>query len=153
MKYRLYSFVNHLYMNEKQWGIQTAHCVSTMSRAYKVNTEQKAAYDTWADEEPTIIMCQGGNVAMLTDLYDRISVLAGELNLPYVKFHEDEASLGGVITAVAVLVPETLFDHVVNFENGEPVFCKINDVDVCEPATLTVTEYDFLKIIKLAKLA
>lgn len=153
MKYRLYSFVNHLYMNEKQWGIQTAHCVSTMSRAYKVNTEQKAAYDTWADEEPTIIMCQGGNVAMLTDLYERISVLAKALNLPYVKFHEDEASLGGVITAVAVLVPETLFDHVVNFENGEPVFCKINDVDVCEPAMLTVTEYDFLKIIKLAKLA
>lgn len=153
MKYRLYSFVNHLYMNEKQWGIQTAHCVSTMSRAYKVNTEQKAAYDTWADEEPTIIMCQGGNVAMLTDLYERISVLANALNLPYVKFHEDEASLGGVITAVAVLVPETLFDLVVTFENGELVFSEVNEIGVCVPALLTDVQRDFLKIVKLAKLA
>ena len=62
------------------------------------------------------------------------------------------------IIALAVVVAGgyvfgILFARRKGFENGEPVFCKINDVDVCEPAMLTVTEYDFLKIIKLAKLA
>ncbi len=156
MTYRLYTFVNHLYMNPKQWGIQTAHCVSTMSVAYKHNTEQHAAYLKWATEEPTIIMCEGGNVAMLTALHQRLEVLANALNLPIVKFHEDEQSLGGVITAVAVLVPDTLFNCQVTMENGTYFKREVPEGENPEDPKFyhfTNTEYEFLRIIKLAKLA
>ena len=153
MKYRLYSFVNHLYMNAKQWGIQTAHAATTMSVTYKHNTAQHAAYVDWATNEPTIIMCEGGNVAMLTDLYERLEILGDKLDLAVVKFHEDEASLGGVITCAAILIPDTLFNLVPNRDTGELTFCTFNDFGVCEPARLTPDEFDLVSIIKMARLA
>jgi hypothetical protein len=110
MKYRLYSFVNHLYMSPLQWGIQTAHCVSNLSVGYKNGTPQSRAYHEWASNEPTIIVCQGGNVASLRMLSATLSPLADEIKLPFTVFYEDEESLGGILTAVAVLVPETLYD-------------------------------------------
>ena len=80
MAYRLYSFVNHLYMSPIQWGIQTAHCVSTMmNNVAELKGEDPMSYDSvhhWAAHEPTIIVCQGGNVAMLTDLHARLEPLA-----------------------------------------------------------------------------
>ena len=161
MSYRFYSFVNHLYMNEKQWGIQTAHCVSTMmSRTADHKDKDPESYQMlqdWAMNDPTIIMCQGGNVAMLTDLYTRLSPLVDVLNLPLVKFHEDQASLGGVITAVAVLVPDGLFD------------CYISDGYILDENNIKhptfehpltgasydhgTTEQEFLWIVKTARLA
>ena len=157
MSYRLYSFVNHLYMNAKQWGIQTAHCVSTMSVLYKHNTVQHAAYTTWATEDPTIIMCEGGNVAMLMDLYVRLVPLANALDLPIVKFHEDEQSLGGVITSVAVLVPDTLFNCYVEYE---PMIDGTRTAVFINPETfsryreaINPIEHAFLSIVKMARLA
>ena len=159
MAYRLYSFVNHLYMPPIQWGIQTAHCVSTMSVVTK--KEHLAMYEEWAEAEPTIIVCQGGNVAMLTDLFARLEPLAVALNLTCVKFHEDEQSLGGVITSVAVLVPDTLFDVDVVMETdttqtptkfGQRVqhFVTKDGLHTYKPGHI---QHDFLSIVKNARLA
>ena len=113
MAYRLYSFVNHLYMSPIQWGIQTAHCVSTMMNNVAETKDEDplsyAAVHEWAAQEPTIIVCQGGNAAMLTDLYVKLVPLAARLGHPIVKFHEDDQSLGGVITCAAVVVPERFY--------------------------------------------
>lgn len=160
MSYRLYSFVNHLYMNQKQWGIQTAHCVSTMS-LYKQNTPQHGMFHDWALNEPTIIMCEGGNVAMLTDLYDRLKVLTDALGLPLVKFHEDDRSLGGVITSVAVLVPDYLFNcQIVEYDRATrtPVFKRPVPDGETNPEDpkyylFSDIEQEFLSIVKTARLA
>lgn len=157
MKYRLYSFVNHLYMNEKQWGIQTAHCVSTMS--VQAKKDQLAMYEEWAETEPTIIMCEGGNVAMLHDLYTRLKSLADSLGLPCVKFHEDEQSLGGVITSVAVLVPDTLFNCYASKEFEEDDTGERHPVFIHPESGKRYAysdagyEYEFLSIVKMARLA
>lgn len=148
MKYRLYSFVNNLYMSPLQWGIQTAHCVSTMS-LYKHNTPEYAVYHDWALNDPTIIVCQGGNVAALTQLYSQLALYAGEIKLPVVKFHEDEQSLGGVITAVAVILPETLFECFKSCDAEEflhPTGTVYSMVD-------NPHEYALLSIVKSARLA
>jgi len=155
MAYRLYSFINHLYMSPIQWGIQTAHVVSTLSVLYKHNTEQHKAYLEWAEKEPTIIICQGGNVGMLTDLLGRLEPLAKQLNLAITEFHEDEQSLGGVITAVGVLVPDTLFDvDVVTTvdEAGQRVqhFVTKDGEHTYKPWHI---QHEFLSIVKNAKLA
>jgi hypothetical protein len=154
MEHRLYSFVNTLYMSPIQWGIQTAHCVSNLSVRYKHNTKQHAAYYEWASGSPTIIICQGINVATLISLRDTLAPLADKLELPFTSFNEDEESLGGVITSVAVLVPETLYDCTVEFERQDdgtriPVFSAFDG----SPLNLTIDEYEFLKIVKLARLA
>jgi hypothetical protein len=157
MSYRLYAFVNHLYMSPIQWGIQTAHCVSTLSVKYKHNTEQHKCYTEWAEQEPTIIVCQGGNVAMLNDLYARLEPLANALDLGVVKFHEDEQSLGGVITSVAVLVPDALFNCYIDSydvidEERIPKFIRPDGMPVLRTRDDS-TEHEFLSIVKLARLA
>lgn len=159
MNHRLYAFVNNLYMSPIQWGIQTAHCVSSlMAEYFQRQSELPNRFDAvmeWAVGSPTIIVCQGTNVAGLTALNDTLGPLADKLDLAWTRFHEDEESLGGVITSVAVLVPETLYDCSVEFErqdNGTriPVFYT---ADGTRPLHLTVDEYEFLKIVKLARLA
>jgi hypothetical protein len=153
MSYRLYTFVNHIYMSEKQFGIQTAHLVSTMmNNVAELKGEDMRSYHkvhAWAAESPTIIMCQGGNVAMLTELYEKLKPLAADLQLPVAKFHEDEQSLGGVITCVGVLVPEYLFDAEVVWIAGSPVFTITQD----NPRPATLLENEFLGIVKIARLA
>ena len=165
MAYRLYSFVNHLYMSPIQWGIQTAHCVSTMmNNAAETKDEDPLSYAAvhkWAAQEPTIIVCQGGNAAMLTDLYVKLVPLAARLGHPIVKFHEDEQSLGGVITAVAVLVPDFLYNcQVVEYDRTtnlprfkRPVPVDALDVDHPQYYTFTQEEYEFLSTVKTARLA
>jgi hypothetical protein len=140
MSHRLYTFINHIYMSPLQWGIQTAHCVSTLSVKYR-NNAQAHAYRDWAELDPTIIVCRGGNVADLQDLHSRISVLAEMLKLPHCAFNEDQKSLGGVMTAVAVLVPDSIFNA---YDLGE--------ADLITKGS-NPTLHAFLTIIKYAKLA
>ena len=106
---RLYSFVNY-YLSPLQHGLQTAHCVSEMSRLYKVNTQQVATYIEWAEKHKTIIICNGGNVEMLEDLHLRLVDLAENFDLPVVKFYEDEQSLNNALTSVAIILPEWVYD-------------------------------------------
>jgi hypothetical protein len=154
MSYRLYTFVNHIYMSEKQFGIQTAHLTSTMmNNVAKLKGEDLESYrmvHDWAENSPTIIMCQGGNVAMLTELYAKLKPMAADLGLPVAKFHEDEASLGGVITCVGVLVPEYLFDCEVTWLAGSPTFTIVTG-EVRRFAN--DLEHEFLSIVKTARLA
>jgi hypothetical protein len=160
MEYRLYSFINHLYMPPIQWGIQTAHCVSTMM-ANPESKKAKKAIKTWAKESPTIIICQGGNVQTLQKLYIELKEVCmllqeqyDQYTLPVVKFHEDMESLGGIITSVAVLVPDTLFnvkstrdhDGVVHFTNSPYEL-------IITPDSPDLLLHKFLSIIKLARLA
>lgn len=156
MKHRLYSFINHLYMSPLQWGIQTAHCVSTMSRCKKTAL-QTLAYNEWADEEPTIIVLQGGNLGSLKRLEDTLFPLAQKLELPFASFREDQESLGGILTAVSVLVPETLFDvkkeeffdgtvcykHTYSNGNGYSTYDENHNLK----------EFELIEIIKSARLA
>ena len=155
MNYRLYSFVNHLYMSPLQWGIQTAHCVSNIMAAVgSLKDDDPQSYQMVVDwaQSPTIIVCQGGNVSMLNDLYHRLGPLAFTLALPYTKFHEDAESLGGVITAVAVLVPEIMYDvETRQFPGGGLEFLRPDGSIIAQAFDPEL--YDFLCVVKTARLA
>lgn len=156
-RFRLYSFVNHIYMSPVQWGIQTAHCVSTLMSS--VGPSHYHEIDTWAVDEPTIIVCQGGNVGMLTALYEKLKPLTDTIDLPIVKFHEDMESLGGIITAVAVLVPEEMFDvkFVKDGEDSYYVYAEYGTNQVIHRSEIphggSNPVYELIDIIKTARLA
>jgi hypothetical protein len=105
---RLYSFLNY-YLSPLQHGLQTAHCVSEMSVKPMTNAENEA-YHEWAEKHKTIIICNGGNVATLEDLFTRLTDLSVQFNLPLVKFYEDEQSLNNALTSVALIVPEWVYN-------------------------------------------
>ncbi len=116
---RLYTFVNGLYMRPIQFGIQSAHLLGDMMVKYRPLqivdgeldavkiSDQYIQLNEWAEHHKTMVILNAVNVAGLQEIF---TFLDSEDNpFPYGKFHEDEQSLGGVITCAGVIVPETLY--------------------------------------------
>lgn len=109
--YSAYIWVNNLYMNQKQWGIQTAHCISDMSR----HSFGKEVYDEWADSHKTIIMFEGTKSGRIRRIFEIIKYVADSLNcvgieIPHTIFREDEESLDGATTACGFIIPNVIRD-------------------------------------------
>jgi hypothetical protein len=106
LNYRLYTFVANHYLSQLQCGLQTAHVVSELSQ-FKYNTKQREAFDAWAQNDKTIIICGAGNHQGVLDCWAELQrtgigpgFVAGTL------FREDEQSMNGMATACGVIVPE-----------------------------------------------
>jgi hypothetical protein len=107
MDLRLYTFVNS-YLSSIQKGIQTAHIVHELILQYGSGDRHPSqmVYD-WAAKHKTIIVLNGGNNESLHTIN---STLAKTYKTyPYTSFNEDDQSLGGIMTAVGVVLPESVF--------------------------------------------
>lgn len=124
---RFYSFINGLYMNSLQYGLQTGHAISEMS------LQQSPIYLEWAKNNKTIIILDALNHSGLQRVYGALGILCGAYNtmvepeeaIPYVKFHEDEQSLSGIMTCVSVILPKHIYDR----EEIRPHPGKLNTPD------------------------
>jgi hypothetical protein len=97
---RFYSAGN-MYLSSIQQGIQAFHCLGEMTLEYTGN----AVFEDWISIHKTLICLNGGNNESLNALYD----LLKESNYPVAKFHEDEASMDGMLTCVGIIVPEKIY--------------------------------------------
>jgi hypothetical protein len=113
MELRLYSFVN-FYLSSIQQGIQTGHVAVDLVRKYTANgnplrtdiTEERVALvENWADNWKTFITLNGGNAEGIAEATLTIS----KSGFPWAIFKEDESSLGGIQTCVAVILPDFIF--------------------------------------------
>lgn len=108
---RIYTFTIHLYMSAKQVGIQSMHLGVEMGVKYKnTHDHEEKVFDDWATGHKTAIVLGAYNLKGVTDAYNQIKELAPTLMLPFDKFHEDEDSLGGIMTCCGVVVPQSLYD-------------------------------------------
>jgi hypothetical protein len=122
MQLRLYSFVN-FYLSSIQQGVQTGHAAVDLVRKYAVynsgylpSAQAENKIDMvaeWADDNKTFIILNGGNLQTMQGIEEIVK----SSDLPWVSFHEDEQSLGGMLTAVAVILPEFIF-------NARPVISR-----------------------------
>jgi hypothetical protein len=106
---RLYSFTNY-YLSSLQHGLQTAHVVAEMWYKYAsvnspANSKALKLFE-WQRWHQTIIIKNGGNQKALRDL---ITLFSGGSLYPWAVFQEDQDSLGGVIGAVGIVVPEKFY--------------------------------------------
>lgn len=145
--FRLFTFVN-FYLSQIQQGIQTAHVVSDMS--LEDNKAKKPIFDEWARNDKTIIVLNGGNTEMMEADYAVVKRLSENLVLPVARFHEDEASLGGVFTAFGIIVPKEIYEarwdatfqsYVVNLDGR---YCAYDQ---------TTAAFELLRIMKSKRLA
>jgi len=125
---RLYTFGNY-YLSSIQQGIQAAHVVSELFMEYP---DEQNLYD-WAKHHKTMICLSGGNSDDLHNLYARLAVIAAEFELPYTKFHEDEASLNGAITCCGIIVPMYFYEGAqevrgMDFERRQYVLTQLSTV-------------------------
>lgn len=160
---RLYSFVNY-YLSPLQHGLQTAHCVSDMAAMVaSISADNPAsrnfaireAYDAWARSHKTIIICNGGNQAMLEDLFLRLVEFSVQFSLPLVKFYEDEQSLNNALTSVAIIVPEKFYDVKFNpaDETGPAYYSYVVDGMVISNYESGTPEFEFISLLKSFRLA
>lgn len=112
---RLYTFCS-FYLSSIQQGIQTAHVVHELFLKYNGIAEslEITRLHRWAEDHKTIIVLNGGTNKDLKDLLDFLNSEVDNFNFPapYVSFSEDEDSLGGILTAVGIILPEEIYNAI-----------------------------------------
>lgn len=121
---RFYSFVNY-YLSSIQQGVQSFHVLHETFNKYTklVSTEPVAVEDRlrdWSENHKTLIILNGGAHNDIEETYALLAEIAPQLSfpLPFDKFHEDQRSLGGVITACGCVLPEEIY-NAVDFRKAE----------------------------------
>ena len=103
-KTKFFSFVLSP-ISTQQKGVQTTHCAVELVKKYKSNTPQGRMVARWAHEDKTVIMLEGGALGELKN----ILAVVEKNRFPYAFFRESEDFLGGLLTAVGVILPEIVY--------------------------------------------
>ena len=106
--YRLYCLTNS-YLSSLQKGLQTAHVVSEIYSCATELPDEKKIFNQWVEQDRTIIILDGGNCASL-EAFEHF-LTTSECDWPWASFREDDQSLNGAITAVGVIVPESVYQQ------------------------------------------
>ena len=181
---RCYHFGN-CYMSSIQQGIQAAHCQMELFAKYQdtginfINDyepsieeyeyQQKVddLYD-WAENHKTMICLSAGNNSQLKEIEELFR--QKDNKYPWSYFKEDEDSLGGILTNVAIVLPPEIYDTASKIRSGEYMLCgnAILEKPIkefltigCSPAlqtpnrvmTLTDFEIGLIKILNSCQLA
>lgn len=106
---RAYFFGNH-YLSSIQQGIQSAHCISDMFMRYRYSgaTEVGDHLNNWAANHKTMILLNGGYDSSLQDLFGFFD--NGDNPYPYMHFNESEEAMGGMLTSIAIIIPEKIYE-------------------------------------------
>lgn len=120
---RLYTFVN-FYISSIQQGIQTAHVVHELFNKYGMREIQYhdafLQLHNWARNHKTIIVLNGGIDASLNDLFEFMK--DPNNGYPFACFREDEQSLGGILTAVGIVLPAEIYEAAEMIRNHKAIF-------------------------------
>jgi len=159
---RLYTFVN-MYLSHIQKGIQTAHVVHELFNEWVGNPQELLLHE-WSTRHKTIIVLNGSDCESLSEFYNFLQT--SDTHFPFAKFCEDEASLGGALTCVGIVLPERIYNSVSASKNPNSywsLFGEMYNLMVpSEPrtgakfevfATMTNWERDLVERLKGYKLA
>lgn len=106
---RFYAAGNY-YLSSIQQGIQAAHALGEMFNQYPYGDSPVGrTLRDWSANHKTMVLLNGGNSAGLRDLWQLLSD-PRNTSLPVSKFHEDDQSLDGALTCVAIVLPERLYE-------------------------------------------
>ena len=155
---RCYTFGNY-YMSSIQQGIQAAHSTAELFVKYDKNivpdyvTKQKLDLYDWAENHKTMVCLNGGNLQGLKDIETLFQEIGNKL--PWASFYEDEESLGSILTNIAIIVPEYIYDTAAKIRTGDLVQIgnKLFDkycTELYNPARAKIVLNDFeIKLIQL----
>ena len=130
---RCYHFGN-FYLSSIQQGIQAAHAQMELFVKYQdtginyvedyqptideIEYQQKVddLYD-WAENHKTMVCLNGGDLQDLKNIEELMESL--ENKYPWSTFYEDEYSLGAILTNVAIVLPEEIYENAAKIRNKE----------------------------------
>lgn len=92
---------SHFALSSIQKGVQSSHCAVELARL----ADTKSIAKEWADYDKTVKFLDGGNTEKLMEIKDLLFDFFEESNIPWARFAEDYATLGGILTSVGVILP------------------------------------------------
>ena len=112
-EYRCYTFT-HFMLSSIQQGIQSGHAAMELVNKY-YNEEftfkqDEDAFDTvltWIRNDKTIVCLNGGDSESMTEWVQFLNTYKNPF--PWVTFHEDESSMEGILTSIALILPERIY--------------------------------------------
>jgi len=164
---RCYHFGNY-YLSSIQQGIQAAHCQMELFNKY----QQIDLYDyarsvgntppehivrranlaeqlfDWSKNHKTMVCLNGGNNKNLVEIKELFAM--NDL-YPWSYFCEDEDSLGLIITNVAIVLPEEIYETAAKIRNRELVFDGNIVIDKSDLYYGELTEFEVKLIETLNK--
>jgi len=126
---RLYTFVN-FYLSSIQAGIQSAHVAHELFVKYKYDFDTSTRLYDWAENHKTMIVLNGGmnsDIIALNTFFEYNAQLLS-FPAPWTAFSEDRMSLGGIMTAVGVVLPEEIYDAV-NYRTASEILGQPNELE------------------------
>ena len=99
-------------MSPIQQGIQSGHAIAELGmKCYREQGLLRTGtnwtkYQSWATKWKTVICLNAGNFKDLCEIIQ----LFGNSDLPFASFNESYASLGGIPTSIAAIIPKPIFD-------------------------------------------
>lgn len=119
---RAYVFV-HSALHGLQKGIQGGHALLDMAVRYRDWKGEKAIGEqfwAWMTDHKTVVFCDGGFTDGIRNWHDFI--FHRHHQYPRSFFREDGATLGGLMTAVAIVLPDYIYEAASSLRKGEPDF-------------------------------
>jgi|GEM_PF-5530143 len=148
---RAYVLVNSA-LSGIQKGLQAGHALVEMAMDARTKNARSAVFNEWAVSHKTMIVLEGGYHAGLEAAKAALeAALGGKDELPWTAFYEDEETMNGMLTAVAVVVPERLWDAPRNGDMDPEVAPDL--LDEVEYPTLKPWEAHVMRILAGRSLA
>lgn len=105
---RCYHLCN-MYLSPIQQGIQAAHAQMELFVKYNLHCEEGEQLYDWAENHKTMICLNGGFLSHMEDLKDFLDTINTN-TYPWSTFYEAEESLGGMLTNIAIVLPERIYE-------------------------------------------
>lgn len=106
---RCYTFSIN-YLSSIQQGIQGAHAIAELFLKYQDPQDQVGKYVyEWAKEHKTLICMNAGDFSQLSGLHRCLVNYAH--SYPWAAFNESEKALNGIMTSIAIVVPEYFYNQ------------------------------------------
>lgn len=112
---RCYTFTLYQ-LSPIQQGIQAGHAAVELGmKAYKKQMTMRQGtewtiYHRWATEWKTMVLLNGGDLFELNEFANFLESCDTPNKYPFADFHESEASLGALMTSVAIILPARIFE-------------------------------------------
>ncbi len=115
--------LSNMYLSSIQQGIQSAHAQMELFVKYDADivpgymSVQKTNLFTWAKEHKTMIVLNGGYVSHMQEALEFLSKESHPY--PFAPFYESDDALGGILTNIAIVLPEKIYVAAELIRNGK----------------------------------
>ena len=98
----------HTYFKSLLNGVQGGHACVELSFKYEPDTMEARMYKQWSRQDKTLLFLDGGVSLHLHGILGQLQSLGQDAHMPWAHVNEDEATLEGMLTAVVVVLPESI---------------------------------------------